>query len=287
METIKNPIEWGMEQLGRAGHHAEDVGHSLHGQDAVASTRLPQIARIDSEDLRDALRKGWRDMQAQRTDVLFLCMIYPIAGVLLVHMAFNYALLPLLFPMASGFALIGPVAAIGLYEISRRREKGQETGWVDAFATLRSPAFGAILALGLVLFVVFLTWIGVAHLLYAGTLGPEAPVSLSAFVGDVLATTRGWTLIVAGTGIGFLFAVLVLAISLVSFPMILDRNIGVIGAVLTSLKAVRRNPVAAAEWGLIVAALLVLGSLPLFLGYIIVMPLLGHATWHLYRKMVR
>ena len=287
METIKNPIEWGMEQLGRAGHHAEHVGQSLHGDGEIAAPRVPQVAQIDSDDLRHALKMGWRDTQAQRTDVLFLCMVYPIAGVLLVHMAFNYALLPLLFPMASGFALIGPVAAIGLYEISRRREKGYETGWADALAILRAPAFGAILALGLVLFAVFLAWIGAAQMIYAATLGPAPPASLAAFASDVLTTAAGWWMIVVGTAVGFLFAVCVLAISLVSFPMMLDRNIGVIGAVLTSLKAVRQNPVAAAEWGLTVAGLLVLGSLPLFLGHIIIMPLLGHATWHLYRRLIR
>ena len=287
MATIKNPIEWGMEQLNRAGHHAEDVGHSLHGDAEIAETHLPQVARIGIEDLKDALRLGWQDLQAHRTDVLFLAMIYPVAGLILAHFAFNYDLLPLLFPLASGFAILGPVAAIGLYEISRRRERGEEAGWADAFATLSSPAFGAILALGLVLFVLFVAWIGTAQMIYMATLGPEPPASIGAFIRDVIYTPEGLTMMMVGTGVGFLYALIALTISIVSFPMMLDRNVGVIGAVLTSVRAAHQNPTAAAQWGMIVAALLVLGSIPLFLGYILVMPLLGHATWHLYRKIVR
>lgn len=287
MTTIKNPIEWGMDQLGRAGHHAGDVGHSLHGDEEIASTHIPQIATIESEEVWDALRLGWQDMQAHRTDVLFLCITYPIAGMILTHMAFNYDLVPLLFPVVSGFALIGPVAAIGLYEISRRREQGLHSTWADAFGTVRSPAFGAILILGLVLFAIFVAWIGVADKIYAATLGPEPPVSLIAFISDVAITPAGWAMAVIGASVGFVFAAAVLTISLVSFPMMLDRNIGVVGAVLTSVQAVRQNPHVAALWGMIVASALVLGSLPFFLGHIIVMPLLGHATWHLYRKLVK
>ena len=284
--SIRNPIEWGMDQLGRAGQHAEDIGHTLHGDDNIAETRLPEIAQLRRGDLRDALRRGWQDMQANRTDAMFLCLVYPVAGMIMVHAAFNYAMLPLLFPIASGFALIGPVAAIGLYEMSRRREAGEETTWADALGTIRSPAFGGILALGLVLFAIFIAWLGAAHLIYNATLGPEPPASIAAFLGDVFGTLAGWTMAIAGAVTGFLFALVVLTIGLVSFPIMLDRNIGVIGAVLTSMRVVQKNPIAAARWGIIVAGLLAIASVPAFLGHIIVMPLLGHATWHLYRKAV-
>jgi uncharacterized membrane protein len=151
---------------------------------------------------------------------------------------------------------------------------------------VRAPAFGAILALGFVLLAIFLIWLGVAQGIYMATLGPEAPASLGSFVSDVLTTGPGWAMIVMGCGVGFLFAVLVLMISVVSFPLLLDREVGLYAAVATSVRAVVANPGTMAAWGLIVAGGLVLGSLPLLLGLIFVMPVLGHATWHLYRKVV-
>jgi uncharacterized membrane protein len=216
----------------------------------------------------------------------FLCIIYPVAGLLLAWLAFGYDMLPLLFPLASGFALIGPVAAVGLYEMSRRREQGVDITWADAFGVVRAPAFGAIVVLGLLLLAIFLLWLGAAYAIYLVTLGPEPPASIGAFVRDVFTTRAGWTLIVVGVGVGFLFALLVLTISVVSFPMLLDRDVGLSTAVATSVRAVVANPGPMAVWGLIVAGGLVIGSIPLLIGLIIVMPVLGHATWHLYRKVV-
>jgi uncharacterized membrane protein len=221
-----------------------------------------------------------------RTDVILLCLIYPIFGIALVWLTFGYKMLPLLFPLASGFALIGPVAAVGLYEMSRRREQGISITWMDAFGAIRSPGFGAILVLGLVLLAIFLLWLFAANVIYQVTLGPKPPISIAAFARDVFTTSAGWTMTLVGTGVGFLFALLVLAVSVVSFPLLLDWDVGLDAAVSTSIRAVAANPGPMMLWGLIVAAGLVIGSLPAFLGLIIVMPVLGHATWHLYRKVV-
>jgi uncharacterized membrane protein len=151
---------------------------------------------------------------------------------------------------------------------------------------VRAPAFGAIVVLGLVLLAIFLLWLVTAYTIYRVTLGQEGIVSFTAFYRDVFTTAPGWALIVVGVGVGFLFAVLVLTISVVSFPMLLDRDVGLFTAVATSVHAVVANPVPMAVWGLVVAGGLVLGSLPALLGLIVVMPVLGHATWHLYRKLV-
>jgi uncharacterized membrane protein len=286
MLTIRNPVEWSLDQLRHAAGAVEVVGRAGRRTRDNLHSPAPGIARIEPSDLRRALAAGLGDFAASRTDVLFLCLIYPIAGLILVRLAFGYEMLPLLFPLASGFALIGPLAAIGLYEMSRRREQGLEVGWLDAFGVVRAPAFGAIVLLGLLLVAIFLLWLAAAFGLYLVTLGPKPPTSIAEFATCVLMTKAGWTLIGAGIFIGFLFAVLVLSIGVVSFPLLLDRDSGLDTAIVTSVRAVLANPGPMALWGLIVAGGLVLGTIPCLLGLIIVMPVLGHATWHLYRRVV-
>ncbi len=246
----------------------------------------PAIRSIGTADLKEALRKGLDDFMAMPTHLAFIGLIYPLFGVGLAALTFTENALPLLFPLVSGFALLGPLAAIGLYELSRRRELGLETSWDHIFDVLRSPSLPAILALGLVLMGIFVAWLVTAQALYQWLYGPSAPDSYLAFLSEVLTTSRGWTLIILGHALGFLFAATVFAIGVISFPLLLDRDCGAACAVQTSVRAVLANPRTMALWALIIAALLMIGSAPLLVGLAVVMPVLAHASWHLYRRTV-
>src|ERR1700704_5425707 len=267
-----------------ATHYSDNIVRSEPQAVDVASPFV--IRKISLSDLSGALRLGWEDFQAMPSHAIVLCVIYPVLGLVLFRMVLGYSVLPLLFPLAAGFTLIGPFAALGLYELSRRRERGEEAAAWDAIHVLRAPSFGAMLELGTLLLILFGTWIAAADAIYVATFGHAPAASIPDFASRVLTTPEGWSLIIVGCGVGFLFAVVALCVSVVSFPLMLDRHATAIDAIRTSLRAVMKNPFAMAAWGLIVAALLVIGSLPCFLGLAVVLPVLGHATWHLYRKVV-
>jgi len=262
------------------------MAHSHLIAGAAGSAAVPAIRKIGLVDLKDALSRGADDFLAMPTHAIFLCVVYPLIGLVAARLAFGYSVLPLLYPLATGFALVGPLAAIGLYELSRRREQGLDVSAADAFSVLRSSSIGAIVALGLLLVVIFALWMGTANAIYIDNFGYKPPTSIAAFIHDVLTTEAGWNLIVTGNAAGLVFAAVALTLSVVSFPMLLDRDIGAAGALLTSIRAVIANPLVMTAWGLIVAALLLIGSLPFFIGLIVVLPILGHATWHLYRKLI-
>ena len=286
METIRNPVEWTSDQLKDTTQHLESVGRSIRGTEGRAESGRPALRQIEVADLKELLARGFADFGVYRTDVVFLCLIYPVVGLVVARFAFDSELLQLLFPVTFGFALLGPIAAVGLYEMSRQAEEGHKASWVAAFGVVRSPSFGAILLLGLLLLTIFLLWLAAAQVIYMNTLGPEPPASLTAFARDVFTTGAGWAMIVVGMAVGICFAVLVLAISVVSFPMLLDRKVSAWTAGKTSIRVVMANPMSMALWGIIVAVTLAVGTLPMFVGLAIVLPVLGHATWHLYRTVV-
>lgn len=221
--------------------------------DAVAG---PIIRTIGISDLRRALRLGWEDFKAVPSHAIILCVIYPVLGLILARIAFGYSVLPLLFPLAAGFALIGPFAAVGLYELSRRRENGDGASAWDAIEVVRSPSFGAMLGLGTLLLALFVVWIATAQAIYTAAFGYENAAGIPDFARQVLTTSQGWWLIAVGCGVGFLFALVALCISVVAFPLMLDRHASAGEAMVTSLRTVGKNPLPIAVWGLIVAALL-------------------------------
>lgn len=285
--TIQSPIAWGLDQIRLAILTPGSTSSEEYWPQAAARPAELTVRRIGTADIRAALAGGFDDFAARRTDVMFLCAVYPLAGLFIGRLAFGYGVLPLLFPLASGFALIGPLAGVGLTEMSRRRELGEDVTWTDAFRVVRSPSIGAIAALSLMLLAIFVFWLLAAQAIYELTLGPLPPVSLAAFAHDVVATRAGWVMIGAGLGTGFVLACLVLAVSVVSFPLLLDGDVGLETAIRTSVRTVIVNPGPIALWGAIIAAALVVGSIPFLIGLAVIMPILGHATWHLYRRVVR
>ncbi len=256
--------------------------HVYDGADSAA----PVVRKIHPSDIVGALREGFDDFRAMPSHLAFLGVLYPLAGVGLTYAATRADLLQLVFPLASGFALIGPVVATFLYEMSRRRERGLDTDWSHAFDVLRSPSLPAIGALSLGLVAVFALWVAVAEALYQILFGDARIVSLGALLGEVVGTGRGQALFLVGGAVGFAFAAAVFAVSVISFPLLLDRDVGLVAAVRTSVAAVRASPLTFALWAFTIAAALVLGSLPLLIGLALVMPLLGHASWRLYRRAV-
>ncbi|MGI9393592.1 MAG: DUF2189 domain-containing protein [Boseongicola sp.] len=245
-----------------------------------------KVRQIEVSDVVDALKQGYADFVDRPSHYLFLVIIFPVIGVLLFSIVSGGNAFQLLFPLMSGFALIGPIAAIGLYEISRRREKNMDTSWKHAFDVRKSPAVPAIVAVGAFLVVLFLMWLLAAHLLFLWLYGDDQQSITFELLYDMISTPRGWTLILLGNGIGFCFAAVVLCTTVVAFPLLLDRDVGAIPAVKTSLRSAAINPVPMMCWGIIVAGVLFLGALPGLAGLIVALPVLGHATWHIYRKVV-
>jgi uncharacterized membrane protein len=251
---------------------------------ASLASEVPEVRRIGLAELGTALRRGWADFMAAPTQLFFLCVLYPVIGLVAARLAAGGNAMHLLYPMAAGFALVGPVAALGLYEISRRREQGKEASWRNAFDVLRSPALGAIVVLAVALALLFVAWVWAADAIWATTLG-RLGAGVDSWA-ELTGTQAGRRLIVMGNLVGFCFAAVVLVLTALSFPMLLDRGGGLGRAIATSVRAFAVNPLPMAAWGLIVAVLLLLGSLPLFIGLAVVLPVLGHATWHLYRAVV-
>jgi uncharacterized membrane protein len=247
---------------------------------------MPVVRQIQLSDLGDALRLGARDFWEKPSHYVLLVLIYPLVGVVLAIWMSGYNTWTLLYPLIGGFALVGPFAALGLYEMSRRIETGQSTNWVDAFQVLRSPAIGSILAVGAMLFVLFTLWLTSAQALYESLFSASAPRSFTALFDQVFTQPGGMTLLLVGTGLGAIFAFITLCTTVIAFPLMLDRDVGAYVAIETSFRAVMANLVPMLAWGIIVGLELFIGSALLFVGLAVIIPIFGHATWHLYRKVI-
>ncbi len=245
-----------------------------------------EVRTITTADLRDSLLRGWSDFLAHRGDLLFVGIIYPLVGFAVAAVALQDSLVPLFFPIAAGIGLMGPAVAGGFYELARRREQGLESGWSHFFDVVRRPSFDGFLAVAALLLVLFFAWMATAAALYVALLGVAPPESLGAFVTRLFNTPEGWALIVLGNLAGIGFAAAVLTVSVAAMPMLVDKDVDARTAIHVSRMAVTANKGTMLRWGITVAALLVAGSIPFFVGLAVVLPVLGYATWHLYTKLV-
>lgn len=291
-QAIRNPVEWMVDELREVAGGFGQAGRSVQRTSTHLFSRPLAVSRISVRDLKEVLAKGFDDFMAYRTDIIFLIVVYPIISLLVIAASFRYELIPLVFPVVSGSAILGPFVGIFLYEMSRRRELNLQRhhadshSWANAIGVVRSRNFGAIMLLGAMLVAMYLLWLLCAWGIYQATTGPTRAETVGRFIHDLFLTEAGWWLIAVGCGVGFLFAVAALVTTVVAFPMLLDRDVGLGTAVQTSVRAALANPAPIAVWGLIVAGGLVAGAIPLFIGLVVVMPVLCHATWHLYRKLV-
>lgn len=247
---------------------------------------IPEIRQIHLSDLSWALTEGWKDFTEKRGDLIVIGLLYPIICIVAAVVTFNDPLLPLFFPLVAGLSIAGPAAASGFYELARRREEGRDSSWWHFLDPLngRSRLPLAMLTAGLA--VLFIGWLFVAYAIYAATFGADAPLRVGDVLGRLFTTRAGWEMIVLGNLAGFGFAVATLIFAVVSFPMVVDKPVDAGLALRTSIAAFRRNPGVVFGWGLRVAALLLLGLIPLAIGLAVVLPWLGYATWHLYTRLV-
>jgi uncharacterized membrane protein len=248
------------------------------------------VRTIGIADLRWALAAGWQDYRAKRGELLMLPVIYPLMGIVASAIAFNSSLFALVFPLIGGFALVGPVAATGFYELARRRELGDDPSWWHFLDPIRGAPRQTILALAAMLAIVFLLWLGAAQAIHGSTLAVYGAPTPEKFAARLFTTAEGWRMIAIGNIVGAGFALVTLAIATFSFPMAIDHaQRGVpdpLTAILTSVAVFRRNLLITMLWGAIVALILFAAALPLFIGLMVAMPVLGYATWHLYTRAV-
>lgn len=258
------------------------AGESVTGQGLAP----PLIRSIGMQDLREALAAGVEDLRAAPSFGLVFGGAYALGGLAVVACLFWLGMPYLVYPLAAGYALIGPFAGAGLYEVSRRREAGEALSWRAVLGTVRRQGSRELAWVAFVSVFVFVIWVYQVRLLLALFLGLSLPPTLAGFVEVVLTTPEGLAFLAVGHLVGAALSLVTFTLTVVACPLLLDRDHDVVTGMITSVRAVTSNPGPMLAWAALVAALLVLGMAPAFLGLAVVLPILGHATWHLYRRVV-
>lgn len=244
----------------------------------------PEIRMVELDRPWLWLAAGWRDFTRAPAVSLAYGFMFSVAGYIVIYGLYAVDMFYLILPMAAGFTLIGPVAAVGLYDVSRRLETGQPVTFGGALRAFLSRA-GTVSTMGLVLMLFLLAWIRVAMLIFALFFGDKA-IPNTNFIEAVFFAPESLPFVVTGTLVGALLSTAVFTISAISLPMLLDRNVGVPHAVAASIRTVNKNPQAMALWAALIAGFTAFGLATLFVGLAVCLPLVGHASWHAYRDLV-
>jgi uncharacterized membrane protein len=251
----------------------------------MTQTATPEINEVDASDLRDSLVLGWRDFKRAPLLGLVFSAVYVLGGWLIVWASTTEGQLWWTLPASAGFPILGPFIACGFYEISRRREVGEPLVAGEIFGVIFRQKDRQVPAMAAVIVVYFLFWNFLSHMIFALFLGNAVMTNVSSSLA-VFLSPQGLMMLAFGTLVGAAFAMLLFCLTVVSLPMLLDREVDFVTAMLTSFALVRENPRVMLSWGALIAACLFLGMLPGFLGLFLVLPLFGHASWHLYRRAV-
>ncbi len=253
--------------------------------DTTQTTPLPQIAELDFSDLRIALAKGWADFRACPIYGMVFGAVFSAVGILLYMQFIVWRSDWSIVPLAAGFPILAPFFAVGFYEVSRLREKDKNTTWVQVLQAIYAERKRQVPSMAFVVLFIFLIWVYMAHLVFALSFGLK-PLTNVMTSTDLLFTKEGLMMFIMGTISGGFLAFVLFSITVVGIPLIVDREIDVVTAMITSFSLVLNNFAVMITWGLIVAVILFVSMLPMFLGLIISLPVLGHATWHLYRMAI-
>jgi uncharacterized membrane protein len=256
-----------------------------NGTATLGRRQEPVIRRITLGDLVDALSAGLRDFQAYPAFGLFFGAIYALGGLAILGCALLWDLLYLVYPLAAGFMLIGPFVAVGLYEVSRLREIGQVPTWRAVFGAIFSQGGKEISWMAFVTVFLFIIWMYQVRLLIAVFFGLHG-LPAGSFPNILFTTPEGLAFLAVGHVIGAVLATVTFSLTVVSFPLLLDREVDFVTAMITSVRSVVSNPVPMLGWAICVVLLLFIAALPMFLGVAVMLPVLGYTTWHLYRKIV-
>jgi uncharacterized membrane protein len=255
-------------------------------QPRATAGSFPKVRAVTFGDLRDVLGCGWSDFRKAPMYGLFFAAIYAAGGVVLVAAVTAWDMRWLSYPLVIGFALIGPFIATGLYEVSRRLETNIALSWRDVLGVVWDQHRRELGWMAIVMLFVFWIWLYQARTLFAVFFGSQGFATYERFVEAVFATTNGWTFLIVGHIVGAVISMILFALTVVSCPLLLEREVDFITAMITSVRAVLKSPIVMGSWGLFVVVSIILSAIPAFLGLLVVLPVLGHATWHLYHRTV-
>jgi len=252
---------------------------------SISGKTDPVVRQIAAADIAEALGQGLRDFQAMPLYGLAFGALYAAGGIAIVLCLTAFGKVYLAYPLAAGFALIGPFVAVGLYEMSRRREAGEPVTPAAVWSTVCSR--GEIGWMAFVTLFIFVIWMYQVRLLIALLLGINASFSsLQQFITMLLTTNEGLLFLAIGNAVGAALSLILFSLTVVSFPLLLDRDVDFVTAMVTSVRAVVASPLPMIGWVAVIVGLLTVSAIPYFLGLVVTLPVLGHTTWHLYRRIV-